>query len=236
MDEQVEKSMNSKEKCLLELYRELHFGQNPVCQKCRKEGTALSRPIGAWLIGNEFYTHNTRVLFVGKNARGEMDEPDRGFQTAFKVSRELWNKPWPYWSYTRAITQRLYGNDSIENIAFTNIVKCNDSEREDTTSDHTKNCCICELKVIGKEIAIIEPTHIIFYTSWWYDEYIHSIFDEFNIMKDTKISIGNGEMPWLEANGSLEGKNIKVLRIGHPQGKNKSEYVSAVAEWIEKET
>lgn len=235
MDERFEKNINSKEKCLLELYREIHFEENPICHKCKKEGTSLNRPIGAWLIGNEFYTHDTRVLFVGKNARGEPGETYRDFQFTFWDSRErLWNKSWPYWSYTRAITQKIYGNNSIENIAFTNIVKCNDSYGKDTTSEHTKSCCICELKEIGKEIAIIEPTHIIFYTSWGYDEYIHRIFDEFHIMQDTKISIGNKKMPWLEAYGSLNGKDVKILRIGHPERMKKSEYVSAVAEWIEK--
>lgn len=226
-------SLNDCENNLLKLYEELHFNENPICQKCRKENPALTRPIGAWLVGNNFYRNKDRILFVGKNARGEPGETYGDFQFTFGDSRDrLWHKKWPYWSYTRAIAEHLYGNDSIENIAFTNIVKCNDSYGKDTTSWQAKNYCIGELSVIRKEAAVIRPTHIIFYTSWKYDDYIPKIFDTFTTVKSSKILIGKKEMPWLEAYGSLNKQKINILRIGHPERMKKSDYVSAVCEWV----
>lgn len=54
-----------------------------------------------------------------------------------------------------------------------------------------------------------------------------------DFMNPNAIS-GNEKMPWLEAYGSLNGKSVKILRIRRPERMKKSEYVSAVAEWIEK--
>ena len=226
--------INDCEKKLLELYKNTLTEQNPICKKCKNNNDALTRPVGAWVVGNKFYSHKNRVLFVGKNARGNPGKPYCDFQFAFWESRNhLWKKSWPYWSYTRAITNAVYGNDDIENIAFTNIVKCNDSTGKDCTSWHTKECCICELKMIGKEIAIIHPTHIVFYTSWKYDDYIPRIFDTYIETKKTKIKIGAKEMPWMEANGQLNGNSIKILRVGHPERMKKNDYVAAVSKWLQ---
>lgn len=228
-----EQGLNDREKRLLALYQSLAFSQNPVCRKCRKENNALKRPISAWLVGNQFYQHKIRVLFVGKNARGEPGKVCRDFLAAFHVSRnQLWQKSWPYWNYTRAIANTLYGKDDIENIAFTNIVKCNDSDKQDTTSKTAKKFCVCELGVIGKEIEIIEPTHIIFYTSSKYDDCIPCVFEKFTETNNKTIAIGKKKMPWMEAIGERKGNRFRILRIGHPERMKKTDYVAVVSAWI----
>lgn len=227
--------MNNKEKELIDFYKDMKFSQNSVCQRCRSNTRALSHPVSAWLVGNNFYNHEKRVLFVGKNARNEPGRLCGDFICAYEMGRNLWNDmQWPYWSYTRAIAGAVYGSDSIENIAFTNIVKCNNSGGKDTTSEYTKNCCINELKVIYNEIKIIEPTHIVFYTADKYDENIFSIFDAFKIKSDLRISVGKKEMPWLEAEVLLDEKKLHILRIGHPERMKMSDYVTCVSEWIQR--
>lgn len=231
--EQFDADLTCAERQLLDLYRRIGFGRNEVCRSCRKKCPDLTRPVGAWVVGKYFYFHETRLLFVGKNARGAPGDQYQDFQSGFRASRDwLWKKPWPYWRYTRKISENIYGDDSIENIAFTNIVKCNDSMGRDTTSSFTKNHCIDELNVIGREIAIIDPTHIVFYTSWGYDDYIPHIFERFEIVKSAEIAIGRKKMPWLEAKGVCEGRNISILRAGHPERMKKADYVSAICQWV----
>lgn len=232
-NETMQAGLTCAEKQLLEYYQNIDLGQNAICQSCRNECPSLMSPVGAWAVGKKFDAHKIRLLFVGKNARGEPGEPYH-FQSNFQNSRIYWRtkRRWPYWNYTREITQNIFGDDSMEHIAFTNIVKCNDSMGPDTTSAFTKKCCICELNVIGKEIDIIAPTHIVFYTNWYYDEFIPHIFDKFEIKVNTEITVGRKKMPWLEAEGVFHGKQIKILRTGHPERKNKADFISAICNWI----
>lgn len=225
--------INQKEKELLNLYKSIKFSKNDVCQKCRRNTSLLSYPVGAWFVGNNFYDHKKRLLFVGKNARGEPGELCDDFLCAFDSGRDLWeDKKWSYWSYTRVITETVYGTDSAENVAFTNLVKCNDSRGKDTTSEYTKKCCVNELKVVYNEIKIIEPTHIVFYTADKYDKNISRIFDKFTVKKNEKVSIGKKKMPWLEAEGIIDGKQLHILRIGHPERMKKRDYIDCVSEWF----
>lgn len=159
----------------------MELGTCKICEECHKK-ERLSLPIGCWCVGSDFNKTSKRILFVGKNARNNPGTIEDGFRNPFQYTREsLWNKSWPYWSYTRAITLRIFGDDSIEHIAFTNIVKCNNSGGKDTTSDFVKSNCILNLKVLQQELKVIHPTHVIFYTSWYYDDYIPNVFDRYNI-------------------------------------------------------
>ena len=172
---------NETEKRLAERYHHMELGTCKICEECHKK-EHLSLPIGCWCVGSDFNKTSKRILFVGKNARNNPGTIEDGFRNPFQYTREsLWNKSWPYWSYTRAITQRIFGDDSIEHIAFTNIVKCNNSGGKDTTSDFVKSNCILNLKVLQQELKVIHPTHIIFYTAWYYDDYIPNVFDRYNI-------------------------------------------------------
>ena len=226
---------NEAEMKILELYKGIELGSSDICKNCKSNCNGLSSPVGCWCVGIHFFEHEKRILFVGKNARGNGCEKGETFQNSFEITRDtLWKKNWPYWSYTRAITETLFGENSPEHIAFTNIVKCNNSSDFDTTSDFVKEHCIKQLKVLSNEIEIIKPTHIIFYTSWNYDNYIGNVFDEFAIKINAQKQIGRKKMPWLEANASIKQMNFKVLRIGHPQYKKKEDFVNYVADWVNK--
>lgn len=224
---------NPMEEKLLAMYERIGMGNCRTCSICRDNVENLSPPVTAWGVGNNFTNEHKKILFVGKNARGYFSKPLNGkFHEVFDDSRQLWQNSWPYWSYTREITGKIFGDDSFEHIAFTNLVKCNNSPDKDTTSDLVKRNCICNLKVFSEEVKIIRPTHIIFYTSWYYDEYIPRTFDTFNVLFNGKKKIGANNAPWLEAKAKLNDWETFVLRTRHPQYAKKSDFINAICSWI----
>lgn len=219
---------------LFEMYDEIQLGSSEICQNCKNNTHGLSLPVPFWFVGKKFSENDEKLLFVGKNARGNPGEIIENYLDCRKNAEELWNGSYAYWSYIRNITEHIFGNDLMDNIAFTNIVKCNSSVTVDTTSDLIKSNCIKDLQVLRKEIKLIEPKKIIFLTSWDYDGYMKYIFDEIEEGINTEIKIGKKTMPWWGFKGKLNKTNIEVLRIGHPERKNKKDYVNAVVNWINK--
>ena len=176
---------------------------------------------------------------MGKEARGEFD--NKGF---FDYARKtLWNKSWAYWRYTREISEKVFGNDSIENIAFSNLIKCNDrksgSNSFDNANKDIKDNCLREERVAFEEVRIIKPNIIVLYTNTYYDEYItgdNCLFDSFEFISSTTKNVGKRKMPWMEGIGHISGlEDIRVLRVGHPQCKKKIAFVDLVSIWIKKE-
>lgn len=238
---------NQAEDGLLNIYNKMKLGNCSICQECRNSVPVpedLSVPVSAWCIGNVFYKQEKRILFVGKTARGTPKKMCGSVGDTFADTREfLWWEtydndgipaamPSAYWGYTAEITKRLYGIDSPEFIAFTNIVKCNDSPDIDTSNSVMKDNCVKKLKVLTHEISYINPTHIIFYTGRTYDSYIKSVFDTYQVIVDKDASVGKRTMPWKEACGYIDNKAYHVLRIGHPERKKKEAFVSRVVEWV----
>ena len=240
---------NEVENRILDMYKEIGLGRCEICRECRKTSyypEDLSIPIGAWCVGSAFYEQEQRILFVGKTARSNPGKDCGTFRDAFAVTREfLWWEYWDnngkgesmpsaYWGYTAALTERIFGTDSPEFIAFTNILKCNDSPDVDTASIGMKESCIRKLRVLTREIEIIKPTHIIFYTGRAYDDFVPYVFDRYGILTDGEKQIGAHQMPWQEARGSIAETEYKVLRIGHPERKEKEDFIQSIAEWLEK--
>ena len=223
---------NNIEEKLLTMYKKMHLGNCTECSKCKDENKGLSNPVGCWLVGNEFQQQDKRIMFVGKNARGYSDGPTG--EKVFDDSRELlWNKKkWAYWDYTRAIVKKVFCVDSPEYIAFTNMIKCNNSHDIDTTTKSMKDHCIANLKILRNEIMVINPTHIIFYTGRYYDDYIGKVFDCFNEKNNTIKRVGKKDMPWREAEVKIGDTRLNVLRVGHPERMKKVDYVDAVSDWI----
>ena len=229
--------LSSQEQQLINLYKDFNFSSNPICAECKKITPSLGRPGGAWVVGKKFLQNNSRVLFVGKVSRGEDGVLCDDFFCLFDFARELWKSYGAhFWNYTRDIVGKVFDDDdSIENIAITNIIKCNDSDKEDNTCEFTKGQCIANLGVIREEIRCIKPTHVVFYTGLYYDEYIkNSVFDKgsFRIKRDTKVRNGNQKMPWMEAEATVMGQSVNILRTWHPERKNKEDFTLAVSNWL----
>lgn len=223
------------ERKLFEMYDDIQLGSSDICQNCRNNSENLSFPATFWFVGKGFSKSTEKILFVGKNARGNPGKAMGAYLDCREMADQLCNVSWPYWRYTRNIVERVYGNDTNDNIAFTNVMKCNTSFTIDTTSNLLKVNCIKEMQVLRKEIEIIKPKKIIFLTSWYYDEYFKYVFDEIENISNTKISIGKKKMPWWEFKAELNEIKIEVLRVGHPERKKEIDYVNAVVDWITKQ-
>lgn len=256
------KRNNEIEKQLLQKYKDIGLGCSEVCKNCRGEcnseyGVELSRPIGAWFVGSKFADKENkyRILFIGKNARGvkgkepgvlvkmgkpdDPNDPDAGTMIQFDSARAyLSEKSSPYWSYTRAIAEQVFGKheDPAEYIAFTNIVKCNISDTIDDTPKLLRENCVGKMGVIQKEIEIIKPNVIIMYTSYSYDKEMEILFPSVAKSKGTTVAVGKRRMPWFEANVEYgDGQTARLLRVGHPQGKmewGETGFVTLISDWI----
>lgn len=231
---------NAIEQKLVSLYDDIKLGACGICQKCRSDNPGLySKAVGCWFVGNVFESQEKRLLFIGKNARGMPAEKyaenqnDKGFLEEFRCSRDgLWSVGWPYWRYTSEISRRLFGEAGMEAVAFTNMVKCNGSDTVDTTTASMKDYCINGLRVVRKEIEIIRPTHIIFYTHTQYDDWIPTVFDEIYCLRSENKIIGQKLMPYDEYDCKIGNAGIKALRIGHPERMKKEDYISSVVDWV----
>jgi len=232
---------NDTEKRLWEMYKEECVGDCFLCQECRANKEIMSRPVSAWFVGNRFDETKTSILFVGKNARGffpnASKEDERGvsegINNAFSSRLDLTGKGWAFWNYTKDIIREVFGDDSQEHVALTNMVKCNDSDGVDTTTDSMKDACIKEFRVINKEIRIIRPSHIVFYTGTDYDAYIKYVFDSMVFWDQaSRLMIGKYMAPWGKGVGYVNNQKIEFLRVCHPERKNKADFVKNICEWI----
>ena len=237
------------------MYRKIKIGKNDICLKCReenkKESSNLSTPLSYWIVGEKFHEDPHKILFVGKTARGNEEEIgaviDGLFRDGTQTGEELFReKGWAYWKYTRDIVLKNYENvdDPLKHIAFTNLIKCNNSDTVDRTLFSTKHFCLDELQVFWKELEIIDPKKVIFYTGWEYDNFIsdHLCNLRLNFEDITnryyKVEIGKKQMPWWHRIIYDDGSNEKweFLRIGHPERMKEEDYVNKVYEWIKNGT
>lgn len=222
--------MNKSEKKIFELYKKLNIGEASSCMTCRKQNHNLSAPISIWQVGNEYYDSQYRVLFVGKTARGEAGIKCGSFMDATKAADELYdNVGWAYWNYTKAITNSLYSEAAWEKVAFTNMVKCNNSDTVDTATDSMKNFC---LPIFREEIKILQPKNIVFYTKDGYDEQIKILFDVITHSKFEDVNIGQKKMNSWTFEGIIENNKSRVIRVGHPERMKKDDYVKHITEYI----
>lgn len=222
----------SLENEIFKMYDSLDIGKALTCLNCNDNTQNLSRPVSFWFVGEKYSSSQYKLLFIGKNARGNPGMSKNSYLDSRDRADELWEGSWPYWSYTRSISEELYGKDSGDYIAYTNIMKCNNSETIDTTSNLMKDNCISRMQIIREEIKVLNPKNIVFLTSKGYDDYFNSIFDEILNIRSECVSIGKKKMPCWEFTGTIENTKINVLRIGHPERKNKASYVSLVSSWV----
>ena len=230
-----------KEK-IFEMYKSISVGKNQICSECNNEG-ALGKPLSIYFIGDNFHASDDTILFVGKTAvGGEGIGPfiDNLFTDATEFGelsldlKEKYATGRAFYSYTNEIIKQYYGSYEIgkQFIALTNLVKCNNASTNDETPPHVMQHCINDLKVTWREIEILKPKRIIFYTARGYDDFI----DNFEPIEYFEyIDVANDESNcWWHRKFLDENKNTicDFLRIFHPSRKNKEEYVSNVVEWL----
>lgn len=224
------------------MYREIGLGVSDICKQCREENACLSSPFSIWQKGKNFDKTEYRLMFIGKTARGNPEGYpwgyiDNAYIDTTIAAQDMWNqfavKGAAYWKYTRQISEQIFGEDEgWESIAFTNIMKCNKSTTVDMTNDSLKTNCIDRMKVVKVEISVVSPLCIVFITGVRFDNHIKGIFDKIEDNSQSNVVIGKKKMPWWEFKGTIGNKNMRVLRIGHPERMKREPYINFVVDWV----
>ena len=233
---------------IFEMYNDISIGQNEICKECNKD-EKMEIPLSLYYVGESFIKGEDTIVFVGKTAVGG-EGLDKGTvknftdATAFGElsidGNEENSNIRAFYSYTRDIISSYYGDyeKGKKFVALTNIVKCNNQSTNDTTSDKAKDFCINKLGVIWKELELLSPKRIVFYTHDYYDDFIeyfrpkdcNRIFD----FPLEKIAIGNKtSLRWHRRFYDKDDKIIcDFLRLSHPQRMNRKDFVEAVVKWL----
>lgn len=230
---------------LIDIYeKQLNIPHNNNCQIC---GSLYKQPLLPWVIGRNYFTENGRIFIGGKPHRGT---PKYAIKRVSGVidgrgrGKDIFDKEnWPYWSYTKAMLEKHYGSsdDGWDHIAFSNVVKCTSTTGKDKTSSNCAIQCIKNNGVIIKEIELLQPRKIIFYT--W--SMHRCLFKELPFAKDGSITehtnydfrlkCGKKELGWWDRTFEATwGEKVDFLIMGHPERMKKSEYVEMVSNWLAK--
>lgn len=233
------------------MYEKMKLGsdENKYCRICRTY-KKISKPISFHHIGSNFDKDKYKIVFVGKNTwcNSDYDAGNKGYVDARFFGLEYSNKPsTAFGKKMQIVVNMLYPDLSIEegmqNIAITNMVKCNTTGKENNPNDKTpkeiKDNCIISCGVIQKEIEILKPKRIIFMTGKRidgtdYDKYIKSFkfgYSECDDGKDIKIDDKN--VSWSRTLFNKDRNDfLFMLRVSHPQGKNGDNFVNNIVKWI----
>lgn len=226
--------MNEDERAIFDMYKRYQLGMGEKCVMCRQKNPRLSKPISIWHVGDRYAMSEYRVLFVGKAARGSIAGNAgsiNDIQDGTDLAQKLYDTVgWPFWSYTRTIADELYGESAAyEKIAITNMVKCNASETVDTTTESRKRNCA---EYLRREIELLVPRNIVFYTNDWYDDAILSLFDQIENPIYRDVPCGQKQMHLWIFTGVVNGNVSRVIRTGHPERMNKIGFTSQVIHFI----
>ena len=220
----------------------------PANNVCRLRCDARSKlPLLPWHVGDRYDSDPRRLVLVCRPHREEIKAGPRpsGILDGRDLADRLYRtKTWPFWRYTRALLDRVYGSESEgwDRVVLTTIVKCTKGgaggEAVDETTATMKLCCIREVGVIGSELEILKPANVVLLTGRGYDLWLkHLCSAPGREWRDVTsrlhlVDCGGVPMPWWEARIVGRGKAARVLRLDHPHGKPLADYVGMVAAWL----
>jgi len=201
---------------------------------CKEHELEIHGPLSFFNVGNEFENDKYKVVFVGKTHWYNSEEvkklkffPDSIFRDCRNDCLEMFKtySSRSFWGQLRSITKKLYPNfksieELLQKIAITNLTKCNTSKgfRDTTPYALTERC----IELFEKEIKILNPKHLIFFTGADYDNYLLRLnfgFQNHPLEKTSQTSrreIGNSSPLWWEREYSDSKRSMKVLRTRHP--------------------
>lgn len=107
-------SNNTMEDSLFKMYDDIHLCNSSLCKECQEKTTNLPLPVSFWFVGKCYEHETVRVIFVGKNARGGPGEKKDHYYDSRNAAKVLWGRTWPYWSYIRTITEKIYGENGAD--------------------------------------------------------------------------------------------------------------------------
>jgi hypothetical protein len=140
----------------------------------------------------------------------------------------------PFWTFSKAIWEKLSGQSSTnliwqKNIVWSNLYKVS-PKNSDNPSWHSQQMQqqVC-MDILKKELDVYQPTHVLVVSGFDWFEPFASIFEK---VQDTGVrNILRGES---KNEVCVEGKatynNAKVVIACRPEWRNKEAYVEEVAE------
>lgn len=222
----------------------LNLLKNAVCAQC---DARIRHPLLPWIVGARFGDSTERIMFVGKPHRGLPGEvlPSGLIDPSRTVSESLWNSGWAYWSYTREIAERLYGEDAADFIAVSNLVKCTNvgaeagSSSADATTSIMARSCVSELGILWREVAQLRPRTIVFYTYGLYRSLLRSIPVALQgsvrqiTSENHSVACRNKRLGWWERECDTSWtRRLRLLVVGHPERMARTEYVHSLSSWL----
>ncbi len=118
-----------------------------------------------------------------------------------------------------------------------------DGTYNDYTTDTMMKNCLNKIGVFWNELNILKPKHVIFFTHYYYDNFLNDDaffnLNKFTIkeIQDKNFSKQNGakRILWWDRHFYKGDKLVmRVLRTSHPQYQKKEEFVEKMANWIKK--
>jgi hypothetical protein len=100
------------EQQIFTMYEHKQLLRNPYCCECQTTSENSGRPfyglVGIWQAGSRFREDPYRILFVGKTACGDPEDPTDWADKAImgKIPRAKRSR---YWTYTREVIEKVYG-------------------------------------------------------------------------------------------------------------------------------
>lgn len=225
--------------------RDLRLLGNPICAQC---DAVVRHPLLPWVVGDRFSTTAERIMFIGKPHRGRPQRPDDVLpsgvvDSTVTVTDSLWDWHTPYWSYTREIAERLYGDNACESICMTNLVKCTNVNDDDLARDKTTRVmaesCVSRLGVIWREVEKLEARSLVFYTYHLFRDTLRRIpialpgsVRELTPF-DYTVECRNKPLGWWErACKTAWTDNLRLLVVGHPERMGRPEFVELLTNWL----
>jgi hypothetical protein len=217
---------------------------------CRSQKLPQHGPLSFFNIGDNYENDNYKVVFIGKTHwynKKDVKKCKPFSNSIFRDCRQdgagmFKERQRGYWYGLRKITDELYpeikdkAEEILSRIAITNLTKCNTSLNSTDTTPYelTDNC----VEISKEEIRILNPQHLVIFTSGDYDQYLTNKFFDY-LPKPTEITtdkyrnekIGKLGALWWHREFSQGNSKMFVLRTRHPE-RAPSQFAQEVSDWI----
>lgn len=246
-------SITSLDKNVFDMYERIKLGspENEHCRLCKSFYSNIAGPISIEHVGCNFVNDKYKILFVGKNNWWNIESYDEQRGDGYIADTRVGILSGLTSGKSRSALIRMIGKitdglypencryEGIENVAVTNMLKCNTSSSfsaYDLTEKFIRNNCIDRCGVVKNEIEILKPKRIVFMTGKDYDKYIRSSSFKFGYSEcfdgvDKKVD--DKTISWTRTLLNIEKREcLFMLRTSHPQGKNESNYIGNIMNWI----
>ena len=190
----------------------------------------------------QFYPQEEKegILFVGRATRGWSND-DRNVDNLFDHPKDrifnredqmVWAKDYqsPFWRVLRGVANHFYGENGVENVAWTNVSKlAPDSDNGNPAGKLYDIQQEDDYAIFSKEVEILSPKVIVFFTGeGWGDDYL--------------CTINNYEEPQVLSEYEWASYKTKVYQVDdrlvimseHPQTRPEQEHIDCLVNIISK--